>query len=37
MLIRAMGDYIANAIRLNISFNYVFVGSGEPFMAGVAA
>ena len=29
----AMGDYIANAIRLNISFDFVFAGRGEPFMA----
>ena len=28
----AMGEYIANAIRLNISFDFVFVGKGQPFM-----
>ena len=28
----AMGDFMANAIRLNLSFNYIIGGFGEPFI-----
>ena len=27
-----MRDFIANAIRLNLSFNYIIGGRGEPFI-----
>ena len=29
----ALGKYVANAIRLNISLDYIIGGRGEPFMA----
>jgi len=29
----AMGDFLGNALRLNISLDYIFGARGEPFMA----